>query len=343
VNVRQIAKLCGVSRTTVSHALRDDTSVAPATRARIRSLVEKLGYHPDPAIALQMTRIASRRRVAPTTTIAMLSPWPERRAWENNWILEQFHDGIFEAASALGYRVEEFWLRAPGMDDTRMNEILGHRGIRGAIVLNHPESVGVVGGDWNRVLGMALGRTLVRPGLPAIDHDHFGGMTAALDEIAKRGYRRIGLALFDDHHERARTQRQWEAAFALREQRMPETDRVPVFVGLRGQDRELGEWFAQHRPDAVISNYAWARELLKASGAKVPRKTGFACLMWRHADDGCAGIDMNCTAAGRLAMEWLHARLSAHTQAPPFPCQTTLVSGAWRDGPSVRQSGGPPS
>jgi LacI family transcriptional regulator len=342
VNIRQIAKLCGVSRTTVSLALRDDTSVAPATRARIRSLVEKLGYHPDPAIALQMTRIASRGRLARGTTIAMLSPWPERRAWENNWILEQFHDGIFEAASTLGYRVEEFWLRAPGMDDVRMNEILDHRGIRSAILLNHPESVGAVGGDWNRLVAVALGRTLVRPGLPAIDHDHFGGMALALDEIAKRGYGRIGLALFDDHHERARTQHQWEAAFALRGQSTSAAHRLPIFVGLREQAREFGGWFEQHRPDAVISNYAWARETLKASGAKVPRKTGFACLMWRHAGDGCAGVDMNCTAAGRLATELLHARLNANAHALALPCQTTLVAGAWRDGPSVQQVVSPP-
>ena len=240
MNIRQLAKLCGVSRTTVSHALRDDRAVAESTRERVRRLAAEHDYHPDPDVALQMRRIASKGRSAHASTIAMISPWPEQRAWRNNWILEQFHDGIIDRSEELGYRVDEFWVRAPGMSLSRLNLILSYRGIRGAVVLNHPEIAGVAPFDFQGIAAVVLGRALVQPDLPAVDHDHFGGLNLALRELAGRGYRKIGLALFDDFQERERTDRQWEAAFLLQQQTVPPRRRVPIFVGRKAAPAAVG-------------------------------------------------------------------------------------------------------
>jgi DNA-binding LacI/PurR family transcriptional regulator len=335
MNVRQLAKLCGVSRSTVSLALRDSPLIAAATRARIRQLAARLGYHPDPAIALQMARIARRSGAATGETIALLSPWPEDRAWRSNWILEQFHDGIIEQATELGYRVEEFWLRAPGMNGARLRQIFEFRGIRGVVGLNHPDSAGGRLIDFSGMAAVVLGRTLAEPGVPAVDHDHFGGMRLALAQLTARGYQRIGLALFDDWEERARTCHQWEAAFALHQQSIPAGNRVPVFVGLKNQTGRLAAWFQRHRPDAVVSAHHWGRALLPEARSAAARDAGFACLMWRQASDACAGVDMHCTAAGRIAAAMVHARLTAQSTPALPPLQTTLVAGVWRDGPSL--------
>jgi len=342
MNIRQLAKLCGVSRTTVSLALREDMSISASTRARIQALAAKLGYHPDPDIALQMSRIARRGRKVRVSTLGLLSPWPEQRAWQNNWILEQYHDGIIDQATDLGYRVEEFWLRAPGMNCARLVRILRYRGIHGVVVLNHPESTAAGSLDLSGLAAVALGRTLAQPGVPAVDHDHFGGMRQALSHLNNRGYRRIGLALFDDWQERIRTGHQWEAAFALHQAGIARGDRLPVFVGLRSETVAFARWFEKHRPEAVLCDYPWARELLLSKGVAVPRTTGFACLMWRDASDGCAGIDMNCVEAGRIATALLHAKLSLKARprdlAPAsgsLALQVTLVSGLWRDEPSL--------
>jgi LacI family transcriptional regulator len=335
MNVRRLAKLCGFSRTTVSRALRDDPVISAATRRKIQSLAGKLSYHPDPEIALQMTRIARGGREERASTLGMLSPWPEKHAWQNNWILEQFHDGIIARAEEIGYRVEEFWLREPGMDDLKLRRILRYRGIRGVVVLNHPESAAKRPLDLAGLSAVALGRTLAQPGLPAIDHDHFRGMNAALHALVGCGHRHIGLALFDDWQERVRTEHQWEAAFALHQQTVPKADRVPVFVGLRDDGPRLAEWYRRHQPAAIVCDYPWGRDLLQQAGAAGAEKVAFACLMWRSAADGCAGVDMNCVEIGRLATDMAHARLGLKSQLDSTASHTTLVAGVWRDGPSV--------
>ena len=48
VTIRDVARLAGVSPTTVSHALGGQRPVSPATRTRVREAAERLGYTPHP-------------------------------------------------------------------------------------------------------------------------------------------------------------------------------------------------------------------------------------------------------------------------------------------------------
>ncbi len=48
VNIKDVARLAGVSPTTVSHALGGQRPVSEATRKRVREAVEQLGYRPHP-------------------------------------------------------------------------------------------------------------------------------------------------------------------------------------------------------------------------------------------------------------------------------------------------------
>jgi LacI family transcriptional regulator len=60
VTLRDIAKAAGVSHVTVSLALRNQAQIPTATRNRIRSLADKMGYVPDPALG----RLNAYRRFA---------------------------------------------------------------------------------------------------------------------------------------------------------------------------------------------------------------------------------------------------------------------------------------
>ena len=47
IGLREVAEAAGVSARTVSRVMRDEGSVAPATRDRIKSLAEQMGYRPN--------------------------------------------------------------------------------------------------------------------------------------------------------------------------------------------------------------------------------------------------------------------------------------------------------
>ena len=65
-SISDVAALAGVSETTVSHALTGRRPVSAATRARVRSAIDELGYRPN--------RLASGLRSQRTHTTALIIP-----------------------------------------------------------------------------------------------------------------------------------------------------------------------------------------------------------------------------------------------------------------------------
>lgn len=67
VTIRDVAKLAGVGVGTVSRVINGSTAVRPATRARVKRAIERLGYRPNPS--------AQRLSRGRTHTIGVIAPF----------------------------------------------------------------------------------------------------------------------------------------------------------------------------------------------------------------------------------------------------------------------------
>jgi LacI family transcriptional regulator len=94
--IRQVARLAGVSISTVSRALNGYADVNPGTRARVAQAAETLGYHPSWAAAML------RRAETRTVTFMVSKPWTK--------FMDPFFlgllDGLELALSAGGYHLQ---------------------------------------------------------------------------------------------------------------------------------------------------------------------------------------------------------------------------------------------
>ena len=88
---KDVARLAGVSHTTVSRAFRNDPKVKPATRQRIMKIAEELGYTPN--------QVASNLRSQKTRTVGLIISFGF-----NPFFLEITHSLETELASH-GYRL----------------------------------------------------------------------------------------------------------------------------------------------------------------------------------------------------------------------------------------------
>jgi len=79
-SLNDIALKLGISKMTVSRALRGGKHVEEGLRERIVQMAEKMVYRPDPEIAKLMTHMRRTRRVAAPLTLAFV--WAERSAEE---------------------------------------------------------------------------------------------------------------------------------------------------------------------------------------------------------------------------------------------------------------------
>jgi LacI family transcriptional regulator len=237
----------------------------------------------------------------------------------------------------LGYRIETFWLREPGMTSRRMSAILRTRGIRGLILQSLPKAHGHLSLEWRHFAAVAKGLTISRPRLHRVTTSHFEDMRLVVHHLKRHGYRRPGLVLDADLD--ARTDQAWTAAYLLDQQQRPARERVPALV--LDSDREVrrfADWFARHHPDVILFSRLPVPAWLAEGGIRVPADVGLVHLDWSPEVAPLAGIDAAPEAAGAAAVDLLVGQLHANEHGVPAREKIVAVRGRWVPGTSLRAS-----
>ncbi|MFN7562844.1 MAG: LacI family DNA-binding transcriptional regulator, partial [Prosthecobacter sp.] len=212
ITLSDIARRLGISKMTVSRALRGERHVGASMREKVRQVAEEMGYRPDPEIAKLMTHMRRTRAKAAPRTLAFV--WAERDAEEiaaSSWS-QQLVLGARRQAQRLGFELEEFYLKARGMTGRRLSGILEARGIPGFILSPLiSRSRGHVSMDWEKFSSVVIGLGYARPALHRVHHHHFLGMMTALRRLRKQGHKRIGFYCGSTINERMF--RAWSASF----------------------------------------------------------------------------------------------------------------------------------
>jgi LacI family transcriptional regulator len=210
-NLAAIAAEAGVSRMTVSRALRNARGVDPATRERILAAVEKVGWRPNPMVSAFMSYVRTKRAPNEAGVLAYLTDEVTRDGRRSLDFYRRFYNGAVERANSRGYRLEVFKLRERGMTDRRLSDVLYARGIRGIVVSPMSSSHAHLNLDWGKFSAAAIGYSLLKPVLSRSTNDQYGTMLLALRELRRLGYGRIALALPQPND--ARVYYHWTAGF----------------------------------------------------------------------------------------------------------------------------------
>src|SRR5690349_594102 len=126
--LQTIANAAGVSRMTVSRALRNDPVLPRQTRERIQKLARELGYRPNPLVATLMSQVRAARVPRQTLTIAHVTTTYPPGEWRRYFFTRECIEGATARAAEQGFTLEEFCIKEPGMTSRRMSQILRTRG-----------------------------------------------------------------------------------------------------------------------------------------------------------------------------------------------------------------------
>ncbi|MEV6040873.1 LacI family DNA-binding transcriptional regulator [Nonomuraea sp. NPDC052116] len=184
MSIEDVARAAGVSRQTVSNALRAPHRLRAETLDRVTALIEEMGYRPDQSAS--SLRSGTRRVLAYTT--------PETDPANPNALMSGFLEALVSAAGATGYRILLVRPR-PGQEVVRaLEEVIAAR-TADAFLLSD-----VVEGD-PRVSFLSetgfpfavFGRT--GPELPQawVDVDSAQAMIDVVGLLSERGHRRLAF------------------------------------------------------------------------------------------------------------------------------------------------------
>lgn len=334
VTLREVAKRAGVHYSTVSLALRNLGGIPEVTRQRVLRAAEELGYRPDPMLAA----LASYRRARPAAgyraTLAWVTNFPTRTEWRKEEIFAEYFQGARERAQALGFRLQEFWLREPEMTAARASRILAARGIAGLVIAPQPTPAEAIELEWERFAAVSIGYSLARPTLHMVCPNQYRCMKLAVEQLAVRGYRRIGLTLLRASDERV--DHNWLAGYLVAQQALPARHRLRPLRLERWDKREFAAWLRRERPDAVVSKCAEAVAALRELGYAVPRQLGLALLTRVKAGRGIAGVNESPEEVGAAAVDHVAGMLQRNERGVPASPRRLLIEGRWIDGPTVR-------
>jgi LacI family transcriptional regulator len=341
VLLRDIAEKAGVTRMAVSLALRGKPGVSEDTRAHILNIARELGYSPDPEVAKLLARIRSRTPAEATSCLALLTSGTTADQWKKFRTERMYVEGAIERAKEYGYRMETFWLGQPGLSPARLSNILWNRGIEGVIIApwqgrlarNTPHHVDL---DFDRFSVVEISETIDAPDLDRAMHDQYTAMIKCLDELAKLGYRRIGLVL--EQALDLRVKGRWTAAYLrYRDQygsdAMPPPLLLPFF-----EVATFNAWIERHVPDAIVSVDCFGMRLLEAIRRTVPDAIGYASLDVdgdNRTHPGLSGIDQHSTQVGASAVDLLVSAIHRGQRGIPANPVRIAVEGSWHAGNST--------
>ena len=336
-----IARELGVSKNTVSLALRHDPQIPAATRERVQAAAKRLGYALHPVVSHLMAQLRQSHTGAPRHTLALLNANRDKDAFRSHPTLPAYVEGVRRRAAQQGYGVDTFWLHDPELDGARLNRILRARGIRGLVVVGLMEENRLpqhFAATWRQHACVVTGVRTHEPTLSFCCVDHHALVLQAVERVLALGYRRPGLVI--DRRIDALVEGRFSSGMWVGQQALPAEERVLPFFEVEAA-RADGElfyaWLERERPDVIFTLYNVVRRWVEARGLQVPRDLGLVQLERRAEPQDWAGMEQHNDRTGEAAVDMVISLLHRQELGVPEYPRATLVGASWVDGVTVRR------
>ncbi len=347
VKLQDIADRAGVSRMTVSRALRNLPSVSEETRRQITEIAREMDYRPNPLVSALMANLQTSRRQTKTRSIAFFTFSRSEEEWRRIGTQAGMFRGAEARANELGWHLSPVWINEPGLVGSRLSRILAARGIEGILVGGMPRHLNHLKLDWNRYAVAALGYSLTRPVFHRVASNHSQSIHLAIRLLRRRGYRRIGLALLAQ--EDIRLGNHLLGSYLGRQAYFKKEERVEPFLCRSRNNREgFTRWLKEQRPDVILSGNGtrsivdWLGDL----GLRIPADIGVALLgplpaallgpvppALRYAH-----IERDYHRLGHTAVDLVVDQLHRNERGVPSDPHSLLLDTRWVEGYSVREA-----
>lgn len=338
--LRTLAKSLGLSRTTVSDALRGSPRVKQKTIQRVMAAAAAAGYERNPLTGTVMSLLRRSGGQGFRGVVAAVDFVPENRSPHAQRYGDAIVVGITNRARELGFKVERFEVGPNGMHLKRLDTILHTRGIQALVILPAVGFPDLSELSWERYTAVYADYFIDRPGLHCVCSDHYRSMVALLQESHRRGYRRPGLYMEIALDERL--QFRWEGAFVALQKYLPDITEVPPLRIECLTKREFLAWFEKHQPDVVFGHDAEALTWMREAGARVPETHGYVCLNSLRAPTGVTCLDLQTAELGARAAELVTAQLLHNELGVPSQPSLTTIPAVFVEGSTLPATKPPP-
>ena len=333
--IKEIAKACGYSPSTISYALRDNPRIPEGTREIIKKKAKQLGYQRDAHLGQLMAHLKNKRRHNQVCPIAWINSSANPNHWRETPWAREFYESAKERAKEQGFTINEIWAHDQKVPHTKLDEVLKARGTQGIILstpLQDQEWLHWI--DWNAYATVIIDEPHALPQFDHIYALYSTNMRMALEQAFARGYKRpkVWLSDSDDY---------WTAygysSECLRHSHIaPNSEPILTQAKPDMNEKSIREWIDEHNPDIVIAPTTTLGNKLLKMGYKIPEDFGYLAMYVLNEDLRWSGISQLHMEQSKIAIDRLASLLQMNnkgSQAHPLHIQ---IKGEWHEGTTLR-------
>lgn len=244
LTLEEIARLAGVSRSTVSRVVNNHSSVRPHVRQRVLQIISETGYQPD--------RAARALAGQPARIIGLVVPRVIQFLFTDPYY-PRLMQGISRACNESNYIMSLFLFHTVDDEEQLSTRVLRNQLVDGVIVsalpVEHPLLAQLQAHGMPFVM---IGRPAVDAAISYVDVDNVTGAYQAVNHLAQLGHRRIATITGPLNTAVGQDRRQGYVN-ALQTNGLPLDEQLVV----EGDFTEAGGYLAMerllaHRPTAVF-------------------------------------------------------------------------------------------
>ncbi|EFM12925.1 transcriptional regulator, LacI family [Paenibacillus curdlanolyticus YK9] len=185
VTIKDIARIAGVSPSTVSRVVSNHPRISLDTSRKVKKIMDELGYHPN---------VMAKSLVSKTTnTLAILLPRPAEELFQNFFFGELLR-GILTQANRAGYDMLMTTATSEHDEIETVSRLVRGRRVDGVILIssriNDPIVAFLVQQAFPFVL---IGRSDSYPDALSVDNDNKQAAFDATQHLISQGHERIGF------------------------------------------------------------------------------------------------------------------------------------------------------
>lgn len=328
-----IGSKLGLTKATVSLALRGDSRISAGTRARVEAMAREMGYRPDPALATLARQRWAGHETGSGATLAYLVD----SRMENHGQHRRFLAAAQERAEMRGYRLNEIDLaKFPGME--AVGRVLIARGIRGVLVpqFAHQERLEVLELPREKLTFMSLDEGWDPYPFHMVTTDYFEGTRMVWREVARRGYRRIGGAVMEHQPRALDDVTRLAASLVSQMEWVRDEEQIPLLTADTKDRESFLRWYRRHRPEVVIGMIPRLYFWLVEAGVRVPEETAFAALLApERQPEEVAGTRVMARETGEAGVDALIAAMNQHEWGIPTQQRKLMLTPVWNEGTTL--------
>lgn len=339
-----IAVQAGVSKSTVSMALRNHPRISSKQRQRIQKIAMDMGYRQNALLGQLMHELRHSHQQKFKASLAFVNLSKNENKRKKISTVDDWLKGAEAHAYNLGYSPDHFWIGEPGLRPSRLANIFHSRNIQGVIFYeNEDENILLnCAPIWEQFASVVVGNRPTNPPLHFIACDHYSTAYRGCEKLYALGYRRIGT--FTDKQLYVVLERRFIAGYLAFQD--DKDDPLPVLY-LKGdptsvgcdqltKQREFIQWYNKHRPDVILCNDSFVFPWLKSLRQAVPGDVGVTLMdLSREMQGNIAGMRQRHTWIGVACIDAIIGQIHRREiGVPPFQ-KGTLIESTWSDGPTV--------